>query len=605
MAFLVPDNLKSRRDVPGPIQRVAKALEMGLDDRATVWFEPPFDPSRQKPHFVLLLPDRGVVVMEVFEAKAGGILGTVRGKVRLTRDGQEVEVDSPLARAERFAATLRERVRAEPRLSGLEVTVGAGAVLASLTQEEAQAARLERVLDLTKCLCRPELDAALAGTGEAAVLRKPVAMVAGTHRDPLPEEAEKVLRGLIQPEVVIGRVTATAGEQLTIFRPPEGDEDVVRVMDRQQEAMAKSLGDGHRVIRGVAGSGKTLILVYRAQLLARALPQHRFLLACYNRSLAGELRALLDEYPNIEVCNIDRLMSREIYAAGLVHPGYVNDPTGEEVAKAALEALQAGQGERYRAVLIDEGQDFSTSYLRFALGLLQEGADDFVIVADSAQRIYRRACSWKSAGIQAQGRTRILRVNYRNTREILAFASAFLLAGGDVETDVNPDAENEDAVIPPDTAKRSGPQPVLRVCGDSAEETRAVVQQVESWVARAAGSRSIGVLYGTSGDGGAAAVYDALCAAGIDVFWVTDSADRTARDRLCSAESPVVLCTVQSAKGVEFPKVVLCLLWKDDLEPAENRKLTYVGMTRASNELTVVTTRSNPLVDDLQNAARA
>src|SRR5690606_22808272 len=36
--------------------------------------------------------------------------------------------------------------------------------------------------------------------------------------------------------------------------------DIVRVMDLQQEQLARSLGEGHRVIHGVAGSGKTLIL---------------------------------------------------------------------------------------------------------------------------------------------------------------------------------------------------------------------------------------------------------------------------------------------------------------------------------------------------------
>ena len=39
-------------------------------------------------------------------------------------------------------------------------------------------------------------------------------------------------------------------------------------MDLQQEQLARSLGDGHRVIHGVAGSGKTLILGYRAEQLA-------------------------------------------------------------------------------------------------------------------------------------------------------------------------------------------------------------------------------------------------------------------------------------------------------------------------------------------------
>ena len=42
-------------------------------------------------------------------------------------------------------------------------------------------------------------------------------------------------------------------------------------MDLQQEQLARSMGEGHRVIHGVAGSGKTMILGYRAQYLAQAL----------------------------------------------------------------------------------------------------------------------------------------------------------------------------------------------------------------------------------------------------------------------------------------------------------------------------------------------
>jgi hypothetical protein len=49
--------------------------------------------------------------------------------------------------------------------------------------------------------------------------------------------------------------------------------DIMRVMDLQQEQLARSLGDGHRVIHGVAGSGKTMILGYRAEYLARPAPR--------------------------------------------------------------------------------------------------------------------------------------------------------------------------------------------------------------------------------------------------------------------------------------------------------------------------------------------
>ena len=49
-----------------------------------------------------------------------------------------------------------------------------------------------------------------------------------------------------------------------------GVTDIVRVMGLQQEQLARSMGEGHRVIHGVAGSGKTMILGYRAQYLAQA-----------------------------------------------------------------------------------------------------------------------------------------------------------------------------------------------------------------------------------------------------------------------------------------------------------------------------------------------
>ena len=64
-------------------------------------------------------------------------------------------------------------------------------------------------------------------------------------------------------------------------------------MDLQQEQLARSLGEGHRVIHGVAGSGKTLILAYRCQHLAETLQS--VLVLCYNVALAAKLRALMKE----------------------------------------------------------------------------------------------------------------------------------------------------------------------------------------------------------------------------------------------------------------------------------------------------------------------
>jgi hypothetical protein len=204
-----------------------------------------------------------------------------RGRLRLERDGREIEVENPLVSAERLAEVPRQRIAAEPRLAGLSVAVGVGAVLGSLTAEEADKKELGRILPLERCLFRTDLRVATDGIGEAGLLRAFGQMLGDSADDGIPADTKKILRGLIQPETVIDRVAQAASSiQLTIFRPLEREEDITRVMDRQQEACTKSLGEGHRIIRGVAGSGKTLILVYRARLLAQLFPHRRFLMTC-------------------------------------------------------------------------------------------------------------------------------------------------------------------------------------------------------------------------------------------------------------------------------------------------------------------------------------
>ena len=66
--------------------------------------------------------------------------------------------------------------------------------------------------------------------------------------------------------------------------------DVVKVMDIHQEQLARGLGDGHRVIHGVAGSGKTLILEFRSEVLAELLNKP-ILVLCFNITLAAKLRS--------------------------------------------------------------------------------------------------------------------------------------------------------------------------------------------------------------------------------------------------------------------------------------------------------------------------
>jgi superfamily I DNA/RNA helicase len=81
-------------------------------------------------------------------------------------------------------------------------------------------------------------------------------------------------------------------------------------------------------------------------------------------------------------------------------------------------ALEEGRLPRFRAVVADETQDFGPAELMLLRALAEEGEDDLFLTLDPAQRIYRGPTSWRALGLEVQGRSRRLRVNYRTTREI-------------------------------------------------------------------------------------------------------------------------------------------------------------------------------------------
>lgn len=600
MAFLVPDNLGSRKDVADSIRRVAKAFQTGLDDVGTVWYEPLFDTSNELPHLVVLEPSVGIVVLEVLKGKQGSVLGALKGKLRLEIDGEEVEVDSPLERAERFAGLLRARLTDRPHLA--DVRVGAVAVLSGMTRDEAVSKKVDSLLDLDLTIFKPDLDAAIDDGNGAGVLRALRRSTAGGDRRELTDLELTELRGVIHPDVVITPVP----EQGALFTSL-ADDDIVNVMDRRQEAMAKSLGSGHRVIRGVAGSGKTLVLVHRARLLSKVMPSDRILFTCFTKSLASQLRHQLAECPNVRVQHLDGVMAEAIKSAGLQHPGYKSGT--KPVAERALEAAAKGGVKPYRAVLVDEAQDFDTEALQFCTKLLSEpdpDKQDLVIVADSAQNIFRKDFRWKDAGIKAQGRSRILKINYRNTRQILEFAHAFLIADATISVDDVPDDEDEMTIIPAESSERDGPEPLVRIEPDVDAEIRAVVAAVTQQRTNRSTARSIAVLYGEPSPGERSRgdeLHAALDAAAIPHFYVTDSKSPGNKDLAGSTDEPVVLSTIHSAKGLEYPNVIVCGLGaRDDLVTA--RKLAYVGMTRATQNLTVITHRGATFAESLHVASR-
>src|SRR5690606_9814124 len=173
--------------------------------------------------------------------------------------------------------------------------------------------------------------------------------------------------------------------------------DLMQVMDLQQEQIARTLGEGHRVIHGAAGSGKTMILIFRAQqLAAAATPDRPILVLCFNKALADRIDGLLrtrgvDE--RVQVRTFHSWCQDMVNSYQLDMPrGLPPDAHFEALTRNVDRAIETGlvPGGQYTALLIDEAHDFEDAWLRMAARMVTPATNSLLVLYDDAQSIYQK-----------------------------------------------------------------------------------------------------------------------------------------------------------------------------------------------------------------------
>jgi superfamily I DNA/RNA helicase len=367
---------------------------------------------------------------------------------------------------------------------------------------------------------------------------------------------------------------------------------ILQVMDLQQEQLARSLGEGHRIIHGVAGSGKTLILGYRAKYLAQVCTKP-ILILCYNSVLAKRLQHWIRQKGIADKVNVHTFhawCSRQLttYNIGLPEgnakrEGYWDDMVNRIIRAVDSNLIPAGQ---YEAVLIDEGHDFRPEWLKLIVQMVDPRTNSLLVLYDDTQTIYhaaeKRNFSFKSVGIQAQGRTTILKVNYRNTQEILQFAGEF---ARQLLTPKEADEDNAPRLLPV-SAGRRGPKPLLIKLPSLKEQTRYLTEQLKAAHKEGMPWKDMAILYRNWNSVGKT-VENALVTAGIPF-------NRKDDIQFSEQQDTVKLLTFHSSKGLEFPLVAILganMQAEEEKRDEEEACLLYVAMTRATQELIVLNSR--------------
>ncbi|HEY9658854.1 MAG TPA: NERD domain-containing protein, partial [Allocoleopsis sp.] len=454
MATLIPAFHSCAQRMTSGERRFAERLQQKLEDEYFLWYDIAIGKRRLHPDFILLHPHRGLFILEVKDWKLDTIREINPDTVTLlTAEGLKT-VKNPLEQAKHYAFAVKGALERDTFLQeqsgkhqgSLVCPYAYGVVFTNITRRQFEATEgLSLIFPSHLLICQDEF----YETVEVM-----------TFQQRLWDMSHYSFGYTLSPEQI---------DRIRWHLFPEIRISVEQVMDIQQEQLARTLGNGHRVVHGVAGSGKTLILIYRCQFLAEQITKP-ILVLCYNICLASRLRQMMKEKglgDRVKVRHFHGWCADQLKQYRIPFPDpnqYAGSAFYEQQVQQVIDAVEAGfiPTGQYGAVLIDEGHDFEPHWLKLAVQMVDAETNSLLLLYDDAQNLYgtkkRKPVSFNQLGIQARGRTTILKVNYRNTYEVLTTAYEF------AKTFLTPSTQSEEdapLLVLPQSAGRHGVKPEL------------------------------------------------------------------------------------------------------------------------------------------------
>ncbi len=253
--------------------------------------------------------------------------------------------------------------------------------------------------------------------------------------------------------------------------------------------------------------------------------------------------------------------------------------TFSQLRRRALEIVRNGQWtRRYDAVIVDEAQDLEMSLLRLLITLCGN-RKQLLITADANQSIYP---VWTNVlgELDFSDRAWILPTGHRTTRQIIVAAQAYVREGI---------RDNSNAST---NFRKTGSTPFLRYVKDIHAESE-LLATFFSWTTKKnyIGYGHCAVLVASERAG--RAIAGRLNRKGVQAAFMNSQ-------NLDLNRPGVKVLTLYTAKGLEFTAVAIAGFFDGKLlgPIPDQRRLMFVGMTRAMRELMVIKPAGEPSIRD-------
>ncbi|MEE4302161.1 MAG: NERD domain-containing protein [Pseudomonadales bacterium] len=349
--------------------------------------------QRREPDFLVVSRKYGVWVFECKGARLSNIV-EIQGQEWQMRQWYD-ECITPVQQAEDQMWEVKSLVERDRTLRGLGIAFDYRVVLPFISEQEWQAAGFadhpttQGVVLTSDALERPALRTELREHGLA-------------HMPELSDEQWDALQAAFRGKASDEEPRAVADDTPTYspLRTIRALQTRLKQLDSVQERVAHETPEGPQRIRGLAGTGKTVLFAKRAARMLAAHPDWEIAFVFYSRALYQQIRALIAAaYEQLTTEPLDTARIRIWHAwggkdlTGLFReaslqwderPLNLNDARralGDQRANSegfgwVCDQLEAAIADRdvepfLDAVLIDEGQDLPPAFYRLAMKALR------------------------------------------------------------------------------------------------------------------------------------------------------------------------------------------------------------------------------------------